>query len=133
MGRPAHRLPAPAADDGEVDATLRAEILRRYAAHSQRFDRHAQSRRRRGLAPVDPEPGTDRTQLPARGTEVTRAELRVLESIAEGLTDKEIAAREQLSEFTVKSHVRSLFRKLPARNRPHAVATAVRSGVLALD
>ena len=64
---------------------------------------------------------------------ITGTELRILELVAQGLTDKQIAEHEGLSEFTVKSHVRSLFRKLPAKNRPHAVATAVRNGVLPLE
>jgi DNA-binding NarL/FixJ family response regulator len=116
-----------------VDPALRAEILRRYQAHARRFDRHAESRRRRGLACGGLElDGGDAPQRRA-GDQVTQAELRVLELIAQGLTDKQIAERSNLSEFTVKSHVRNLFRKLPAKNRPHAVATAARRGLLTLE
>ena len=116
-----------------MDSVLRAEILRRYEAHAQRFEQHAESRRRRGLVVLDDEPQPE-SMAPARPVgRITGTELRILELVAQGLTDKQIAEHEGLSEFTVKSHVRSLFRKLPAKNRPHAVATAVRNGVLPLE
>ena len=118
----------PACADGEVvDPAERREILRRYAVHARRFERHAESRRRRGLSLVVAEP----QEQPER-PRITRAERRVLELIADGLTDKQIADVEQLSEFTIKSHVRSLFRKLPANNRPHAVFVGAQRGLLEL-
>jgi DNA-binding CsgD family transcriptional regulator len=59
-------------------------------------------------------------------------ESQVLHLIAEGLSNKEIGARLGVSEFTIKSHVQHVFRKLGATNRPHAVAIGVRRGWLDL-
>lgn len=55
---------------------------------------------------------------------LTPRELEVLASLAEGLTNKAIARRLDISLHTVKFHVESLFRKLGARTRTEAVAKA---------
>jgi len=55
---------------------------------------------------------------------LTPRELEVLGAIAEGLTNKAIARRLEISLHTVKFHVESLFRKLGARTRTEALAKA---------
>jgi DNA-binding CsgD family transcriptional regulator len=55
---------------------------------------------------------------------LTPRELEVLAALAEGLTNKAIARRLNISLHTVKFHVESLFRKLGARTRTEAVAKA---------
>jgi NarL family two-component system response regulator LiaR len=55
---------------------------------------------------------------------VTPRELEILELIAAGLSNKEIAARVFVSENTVKTHSRRLFDKLGARRRTQAVQLA---------
>ena len=55
---------------------------------------------------------------------LTPRELEVLAAIAEGLTNKAIARRLDISLHTVKFHVESLFRKLGARTRTEALARA---------
>jgi DNA-binding CsgD family transcriptional regulator len=57
-------------------------------------------------------------------TLLTPRELEVLATLAEGLTNKAIARRLNISLHTVKFHVESLFRKLGARTRTEAVAKA---------
>ena len=52
---------------------------------------------------------------------VTPRELEILELIARGLSNKEIAERVFLSENTVKTHSRRLFDKLGAKRRTQAV------------
>jgi len=49
-------------------------------------------------------------------------EFEVLATLAEGMTNKAIARRLNISLHTVKFHVESLFRKLGARTRTEAVA-----------
>jgi len=49
---------------------------------------------------------------------------KVLAALAEGMTNKAIARRLDISLHTVKFHVESLFRKLGARTRTEAVAKA---------
>jgi DNA-binding CsgD family transcriptional regulator len=52
---------------------------------------------------------------------ITPRELEILELIAEGLSNKEIAARVYVSENTVKTHSSRVFDKLGARRRTQAV------------
>jgi NarL family two-component system response regulator LiaR len=61
---------------------------------------------------------------------VTPRELEILELIAAGLSNKEIAARVFVSENTVKTHSRRLFDKLGARRRTQAVQLAKERGLI---
>jgi DNA-binding NarL/FixJ family response regulator len=59
---------------------------------------------------------------------LTPREHEILEHLAAGLTDKEIAAQLSLSLHTVKTHVRNILSKLHAVNRRHATEVALREG-----
>ena len=59
-------------------------------------------------------------------------ELEVLRLLADGLSNKVIGKRLELSEHTVKFHLNSLFEKLAVHNRTEAVSRAVRLGLIAL-
>jgi DNA-binding NarL/FixJ family response regulator len=61
---------------------------------------------------------------------LTPREREILEAIAEGLTNGEIAARFFLSESTVKTHVGRVLQKLGARDRVHLVILAYEHGLL---
>jgi two-component system response regulator DesR len=61
---------------------------------------------------------------------LTAREREVLDLIAAGSTNKEIAQRLFLSPYTVKEHTSALYRKLGARNRAEAVQLAQRIGLL---
>ena len=63
---------------------------------------------------------------------LTPRELDVLELLAEGLSNKTIAARLHISDQTVKFHVASIAGKLGAVNRTDIVRRAVRRGLIAL-
>lgn len=52
---------------------------------------------------------------------LNEGELRIIRFVEKGLTNKEIANSAGLSEMAVKMRVRSIFSKLNARNRVHAV------------
>jgi DNA-binding NarL/FixJ family response regulator len=56
---------------------------------------------------------------------LSRREREVLGEVLAGLDNKRIAERLCISEDTVKSHVKAIFRKLGARDRAHAVALAL--------
>ena len=60
---------------------------------------------------------------------LTDREREVLELIAGGATNREIAERLYLSPHTVKEHTSSLYRKLEVRNRAEAVQRAQRLGL----
>lgn len=61
---------------------------------------------------------------------LSEREREVLELIAAGSTNREIAQRLYLSPHTVKEHTSALYRKLHARNRAEAVQRAQRVGLL---
>ncbi|HLH64064.1 MAG TPA: response regulator transcription factor [Solirubrobacteraceae bacterium] len=54
----------------------------------------------------------------------------ILQLIAAGATNAEIAGRLYLSRHTVKQHTSALYRKLNVRNRTHAVQAAQRAGLI---
>ena len=61
---------------------------------------------------------------------VTPRELEILQLIAAGLSNREIAERLNVSENTVKTHSSRLFSKLDARRRTQAVQIAKEAGLL---
>jgi NarL family two-component system response regulator YdfI len=63
---------------------------------------------------------------------LTRRELEVLQMLAVGLSNKEIAARLNISEHTVKFHVASILGKLGAASRTEAVSLGIRRGLVLL-
>ena len=63
---------------------------------------------------------------------LTRREVEVLQMLATGLSNKEIAARLNISEHTVKFHVASILGKLGAGSRTEAVSLGIRRGLVLL-
>jgi two-component system response regulator DegU len=59
---------------------------------------------------------------------LTYREAQILNYIAEGNSNKQIAHILEISEQTIKNHVSSILRKLNANDRAHAVALAMRNG-----
>jgi Response regulator containing a CheY-like receiver domain and an HTH DNA-binding domain len=74
-------------------------------------------------------PGTA-TVEGVRRLALTERELQVLRGMADGKSNAEIGRELFVSEDTVKTHARRLFRKLGARDRAHAVAAAFRAGLV---
>lgn len=69
---------------------------------------------------------------PAQGAmldDLTRREMDVLRGICEGKSNKEIARDLEVQEVTIKLHVKTLSRKLGARNRTHAAMIARDAGM----
>ncbi len=62
--------------------------------------------------------------------DLTRREREVLEGICAGKSNKEIARDLDVQEVTVKLHVKTLARKLNARNRTHAAMIARDAGLV---
>jgi DNA-binding NarL/FixJ family response regulator len=75
-------------------------------------------------------------QAPVRdrivGAGLTNREREVLTLLADGLGNKQIAARLGISTNTVKTHLELLFEKLDVSTRAQAVAAGVRLGLLLL-
>jgi DNA-binding NarL/FixJ family response regulator len=63
---------------------------------------------------------------------LTPREIEVVDLLAEGLSNKAIAARLGISDQTVKFHVSSICGKLAAANRTDAVRRAIRRGLVSV-
>ena len=68
----------------------------------------------------------------ATGTVLSNRERQILALLADGLVNKQIAARLSISTNTVKTHLELLFDKLGVTTRAEAVATGVKRGLLLL-
>lgn len=79
--------------------------------------------------PLLPQPGNDDTLLSER---LTSREQQVLQLLAEGLPNKNIARQLAISEHTVKFHVNAIMTKLGAQSRTEAVVRATRAGLILL-
>jgi two-component system, NarL family, response regulator len=76
-----------------------------------------------------------RARLVERATHptLTPREIGVLELLAQGMRNKEIAAVLDISEGTVPVHMKSVFTKLEVNDRTAAIHVAVRRGIVHLD
>jgi NarL family two-component system response regulator YdfI len=79
-----------------------------------------------------PSPPLSLSPGPGASTGLTRREMEILEAMAEGLSNRRIAARLAISRYTVKFHVASILAKLGAGSRTEAVTLGVRQGLIAL-
>ena len=61
---------------------------------------------------------------------LTNRELTVLQELSHGRSTREVAERIFVSEETVKTHLKQIFRKLEVRDRTEAVAEAFRRGLV---
>jgi two-component system response regulator DegU len=64
---------------------------------------------------------------------LTPRETQILNYIADGNSNKQIAHTLEISEQTIKNHVSAILRKLNANDRAHAVALAMRHGWISLE
>ena len=64
---------------------------------------------------------------------LTPRELEVLQALAEGFSDKEIAERLYVGIGTVRTHITSILRKLGVRSRLQALAFAMRHSLISVD
>lgn len=62
--------------------------------------------------------------------DLTPRELQTLELLARGLTNKQIASKLNLSDYTIRHYVNNIMEKLEVSDRTEAVAMAFRSGLL---
>ena len=118
----------------ELSVSLAALGQSELAAHEARTARdrlvelgaEAEAERARRLLEASVHGRDDGTEPPA----VTRRERQVLALLAEGLTNRQIAARLVVSEHTVHRHVTNILRKLDLPSRTAAAARAARWGLL---
>ncbi|MCZ7574261.1 MAG: response regulator transcription factor [Ardenticatenaceae bacterium] len=104
----AELLTGLARGEAPLPRTLAAKMLAEFA--------------RQGQKPAPAQPADPAEQLTPR-------EKEVLERLAEGASNKEIAAALSVSENTVKYHVRNILSKLHLSSRTQAAAYAIREGL----
>jgi DNA-binding NarL/FixJ family response regulator len=69
--------------------------------------------------------------LPGKGEDMlTTREREILQLLADGMSNADVAAKLFISQETVKSHVRHILTKLEADTRTHAVAIALREAII---
>jgi two-component system NarL family response regulator len=85
-----------------------------------------------GGRPIPPDVAlklTDRMFQPA----LTNREVQVIQLLARGMRNKEIAAKLNISEETAQFHVKNILAKLSVHDRTEAVAVAARRGIVHLE
>ncbi|MCB0065876.1 MAG: response regulator transcription factor [Caldilineaceae bacterium] len=84
-----------------------------------------------GKVQLSPEAATvllREVRTPSSSEHLTERETEVLQLLADGRSNKEIARQLQIAETTVKSHVKSIMQKLDVASRTQAALYAVRAG-----
>ena len=84
------------------------------------------------VSAILPPPGALSSPIGELPEALTRREREVLQMIAAGLGNKEIAGRLSISDHTVKFHVASILGKLGASTRTEAVSIGIRHGLVLL-
>jgi two-component system nitrate/nitrite response regulator NarL len=85
----------------------------------------------RGEIFIDPKiPGHPPLRAPRTVPRFPPSELKVLRSLVQGMGVVEIAAATGLSEHTVKTYLRAIYRRLGVSSRAEAVAVALRLGLI---
>ena len=74
-----------------------------------------------------------RSEAEAFMSPLTPRESEILNYIAQGYLNKQIATKLGISEQTIKNHVTSILRKLNANARTEAVVIAIKQGLISLD
>ena len=74
-----------------------------------------------------------RSEAEAFMSPLTPREIEILQYIAEGYLNKQIAAELGISEQTIKNHVTSILRKLNANARTEAVVVAIKQGLISIS
>jgi DNA-binding NarL/FixJ family response regulator len=63
----------------------------------------------------------------------TGREMEILKMVANGLANKDIARKMDLSEYTIKGYLVNIFSKLKVKSRTEAIITCLRAGIISLD
>jgi two-component system, NarL family, nitrate/nitrite response regulator NarL len=80
-------------------------------------------------SPAPPRPGRRLVTEEVKDRGLSEREMQILQCLAQGDSNKIIANRLEITEATVKVHVKSLLRKIQANNRTQAAIWAVNQGL----
>ncbi len=73
------------------------------------------------------------SKLPPTGEPLTERELEILQLVARGLSNQQIAAELVISERTARTHISNILAKLQLANRTQAALYALKKGIASLD
>ena len=121
----ADRQVAQAALDAGAAGFLPKSIPARSLVNAVRFMAMGEQ-----YAPLDFMTAEPEAPAPAAAAGISEREREVLGGLCRGLSNKEIARELGLQEVTIKLHVKTLCRKLEARNRTHAAMIAKETGLV---
>ena len=114
---------SPDASTGQLQAAVSAVAQGLIVLSTTQAEHMLEQQRAIEFSDIDP-------ALPSEA--LTTREREVLELLSQGLPNKLIARRLQISEHTVKFHVSSIYAKLGATSRTDAVSRGVRRGLITL-
>jgi DNA-binding NarL/FixJ family response regulator len=114
----------------EISTDEVPEVVRSVMAGQSRISPAMASKLLNEFAGANRRPGVS-AQVP--GPNLTERELEVLQLVAQGLNNRDIAKQLFISENTVKNHVRNILDKLHLHSRMEAVVYAVRENLLDLS
>ena len=124
-------LPAWAGEE-EIRAAIAAAAAGLLVIHPEASGFAAEAMDSRGARASLNENGRMPVDDGLRGQALSPRESEILNLLAAGLANKEIAFRLGISEHTVKFHITSIFTKLNVTTRAAAVAVGIRGGIIAL-
>jgi two-component system, NarL family, response regulator len=75
----------------------------------------------------------DRLSQRLKGSSLTEREKQVLEEMAKGMSNMEICAKLNVTENTIKFHIRNIFSKLDAADRSQAIIEGLKRGIIHLE
>ncbi|WP_320785084.1 response regulator transcription factor [Streptomyces sp. CRN 30] len=122
-----------------VNHGLVSFLVRPYTSFSQILAASVEAHRGRAVLPpvlmnmlLDRMRSIQRTESPSGllPVELSQREVDVLQLLAEGMDTVEIANKLSYSERLIKSVIQAVIKRLGLRNRTHAVAYAIRMGIL---
>ncbi|WP_279629242.1 response regulator transcription factor [Paenibacillus helianthi] len=105
-----------------IRAALRGEVIFRTAFAARLMGEALQKQ-----APEEKQTGVEETDLLHL---FTKRELEVLQQMAYGLRNEEIASKMFLGESTIKTHVHRILQKFAVQDRTQAVVYAIRNGIV---
>jgi len=118
----------------EVTGAQLSEIIRRVAKGEHPINESLTSRPRVAEHVLQQfQELTSRSESQAFISPLTPREIEILQYIAQGYLNKQIAAELGISEQTIKNHVTSILRKLNANARTEAVVVAIKQGLITID
>ncbi len=110
------------------NAASRARALQSGA--SCNVSRTTRTARREATSPPACPPAPSLTTARDGSDVLTQREREILQLLANGDSNADVAAKLFISQETVKSHVRHILAKLEADTRTHAVAIAIRESII---